>query len=183
MAVLKTDTASFIGGQVTQVIDAMGQASATAQGLGAVITTHSKLMNAQGSQNLYILVKGTKALGLLKTGDKSLYISAGVMTNIRPRCVLDFYVHESLQRQGVGQALFEFMLEYEKVEAHMLAYDRPSNKLLGFLRKYYNLSNYSPQVNNFVIYNEYFSKKKPKASSNNMMVKNDYSSQSQNNSM
>ena len=108
-------------------------------------------------------MKGTKALGFLKTGHKSLYISVGFMQQIKPRCVLDFYVHESLQRQGVGQALFEFMLEYEGVEAHQLAYDRPSPKLLGFLRKYYHLQNYSPQVNNFVIFNEYFSNQKPVA--------------------
>ena len=118
-------------------------------------------MNAQGSQNLYLLVKESKALGFLKTGDKQLYISRGEMVRITPRCVLDFYVHESLQRQGVGQALFEFMLQYERKEAHQFAYDRPSNKLLGFLRKYYNLSRYSPQVNNFVIYDEYFNKPKP----------------------
>ena len=38
----------------------------------------------------------------------------------------------------------------------MMAYDRPSPKLLAFLSKYYNLQNYISQNNNFVIYNLYF---------------------------
>ena len=84
------------------------------------------------------------------------------MTQIKPRCVLDFYVHESLQRQGVGQTIFEFMLEFERMAPEQFAYDRPSPKLLGFLAKNYKLANYSPQVNNFVIFNEYFTKRSPK---------------------
>lgn len=57
----------------------MGRASAEAQGLGNIITTHGKLIQAQGSQNLYMLVRGTKALGFLKTGYKQLYICNGTM--------------------------------------------------------------------------------------------------------
>lgn len=53
------------------------------------------------------------------------------------------------------------MLEYERMTPEQYAYDRPSPKLLGFLAKNYKLSNYSPQVNNFVIFNEYFTKKSP----------------------
>ena len=44
ICLLKSEKVSFIGGQVTQVIDKMGTASATAQGLGTVITTHAKLV-------------------------------------------------------------------------------------------------------------------------------------------
>lgn len=133
-----------MGGQVSQIIDAMGEASATAQGLGATITTHMKLMQSQGDQHLYMIVQGSKALGLLKTGDKNLFVNGGTMSQIKPRCVLDFYVHESLQRQGVGIRIFEFMIETENLPAHKFAYDRPSPKLLGFLNKHFNLSKYSP---------------------------------------
>ena len=66
------------------------------------------------------------------------------MQNIKPRCVLDFYVHESLQRRGIGNEMFEFMLDRERQTAFKMAYDRPSGKLLGFLKKYYKLSSYSP---------------------------------------
>lgn len=48
------------------------------------------------------------------------------------------------------------MLAREGKDPKDLAYDRPSSNLLGFLRKHYNLVNYTPQNNNFVIYQEYF---------------------------
>jgi len=44
----------------------------------------------------------------------------------------------------------------EKIHPSKIAYDKPSNKLLGFLKKHYNLESYIPQNNNFVVYNEYW---------------------------
>ena len=52
--------------------------------------------------------------------------------------------------------IFEFMMEYENLPAHKYAYDRPSPKLLGFLRKHFELCSYSPQANNFVIFDQYY---------------------------
>ena len=46
------------------------------------------------------------------------------------------------------------MLEHFSQSPHKLAYDRPSPKLLGFLRKHYNLCNYIPQNNNYVVFQE-----------------------------
>lgn len=48
-------------------------------------------------------------------GVKKLFIrnELGNMKEINPLCVLDFYVHESLQRAGIGKLLFEKMLEKE----------------------------------------------------------------------
>lgn len=37
-----------------------------------------------------------------------------------------------------------------------MAYDRPSIKLLSFLKKHFNLYEYIPQANNFVVFNDYF---------------------------
>lgn len=48
------------------------------------------------------------------------------------------------------------MLNFENIKPELIAYDRPSPKFIGFLRKYYNLLNYVPQNNNFVVFNEYF---------------------------
>ena len=48
------------------------------------------------------------------------------------------------------------MLENENKKANMLAYDRPSPKLISFLKKHYNLVNFIPQNNNFVIYQQFF---------------------------
>ena len=95
---------------------------------------------------------------MLKVGSKKLFIrdDVGNIKEIEPLCVLDFYVHESCQRIRYGKFLFETMCENEKVEPHKIGYDRPSSKLLNFLKKHYNLETYTPQVNNFVVYNIYF---------------------------
>lgn len=83
----------------------------------------------------------------------------GDYREIQPLCVLDFYVHESCQRQGIGFELFAFMLESEEESPHNLGYDRPSPKLLSFLRKQFNLASYAQQANNFVVFNQYFDSK------------------------
>ncbi len=44
-----------------------------------------------------------------------------------------------------------------------LAYDRPSEKLISFLKKHYKLSSFIPQNNNYVIFDRFFGKEeKPK---------------------
>jgi hypothetical protein len=48
------------------------------------------------------------------------------------------------------------MLKFENTQPKLLAYDRPSPKLLGFLKKHYGLNQYVPQNNNFVVFNDYF---------------------------
>lgn len=98
---------------------------------------------------------------MLKVGPRNLFLRStlGSFTEIKPLCVLDFYVHESVQRLGVGKELFEAMLENEGKQAYEFGYDRPSPKLLGFLAKHYNLRHFSPQSNNFVVFNDYFNNK------------------------
>ena len=46
-------------------------------------------------------------------GAKKLFVydEHGVQHEMQPLCVLDFYVHESSQRQGYGKKLFENMLQ------------------------------------------------------------------------
>lgn len=92
-------------------------------------------------------------------GQKNLFYhdAKNQILELKPTAVLDFYVHESCQRKGVGKNLFEKMLEFEKAHPAKLAYDRPSPKLLQFLKKHYGLVNYIPQNNNYVIYSQYFS--------------------------
>ena len=48
------------------------------------------------------------------------------------------------------------MLNFENTAPANLAYDRPSPKLLGFLKKHYSLVSYIPQNNNYVVYSAYF---------------------------
>ena len=61
---------------------------------------------------------------------------------MNPLSVLDFYVHESVQRGGHGKEIFERMLQNEGVVPKKLAYDRPSPKYKAFLAKHYNLKNF-----------------------------------------
>ena len=46
-----------------------------------------------------------------------------------------------------------------------MAYDRPSPKLIAFLKKHYGLSKFIAQNNNFVVFDQYFS-------SNSTLTKN-----------
>lgn len=77
--------------------------------------------------------------GLLKIGIKSLYVfdANGDTQMVNAPCVLDFYIHESRQRAGLGKILFQSMLQQENYQPEKLAIDRPSEKLVGFLRKHY----------------------------------------------
>lgn len=50
----------------------------------------------------------------------------------------------------------------EKKVPEKLAYDRPSEKLISFLKKHYGLAKYTAQNNNFVIFDQYFNKDIPK---------------------
>lgn len=77
--------------------------------------------------------------GLLKVGVKNLYVfdESGETKPVPALCVLDFYVHETRQRAGLGKEMFEFMLERENAIPRKLAIDRPSEKLVAFLDKHY----------------------------------------------
>jgi len=137
-------------------LDTLGKKSAEAQGLATFITSYQKLQLTP-SAACYLLFDGGRAIGLLKVGVKQLFVAAPAASSllcITPLCVLDFFVTE--QRNGLGKLLFECMLIREKKFASELAYDRPSHKLLGFLRKHYGLSRYIPQTINFVVFNEYY---------------------------
>ncbi|CAD8113097.1 unnamed protein product [Paramecium sonneborni] len=142
--------------QLDDVITIMGESSALAQNLKQVITSPMRFF--QTDQKMYIKIEGKNCLGILKIGRKNLFHRDlnGIIKEIQPLCVLDFYVHESVQRKGIGKDLFEEMLRIEILKPEKLAYDRPSPKLLGFLKKYYNLQTYIPQNNNYVIYSQYF---------------------------
>jgi len=65
-------------------------------------------------------------------------------------------VREENQRTGVGFALVDSMLGHERTEPRKVAWDRPTPKSLAFLSKHFGLTNYVPQPNNFVVFDEYF---------------------------
>lgn len=51
-------------------------------------------------------------VGFLKTGSKHLFMfdEMGNHYELQPKCILDFYVHESRQRMGLGNTLYQHML-------------------------------------------------------------------------
>lgn len=51
-------------------------------------------------------------IGLLKTGSKNLFLynEQGRYFQVHPRCILDFYIHETRQRRGLGLELYQHML-------------------------------------------------------------------------
>mmetsp|Transcript_18976 Transcript_18976/g.33933 ORF Transcript_18976/g.33933 Transcript_18976/m.33933 type:complete len:387 (-) Transcript_18976:34-1194(-) len=148
--------------QIYEIINKIGAASSRAQGLGAIITTANKLcMNVYTGQRLYLLrdpKSDFRACGILKIGRKKLFLrnNSGRVRELNAMCVLDFYIHESCQRKGLGRRLFSYMLKLERLPAYKFAIDRPSHKFLSFLRRHYGLSKYTPQTNNFVVFQEYF---------------------------
>ncbi|XP_059614381.1 alpha-tubulin N-acetyltransferase [Phlebotomus argentipes] len=146
--------------KVSEILNDIGEASAQAQGLTRAVTTAQKLRNSD--HIVYLMSekndKTGVVTGLLKVGVKSLYVfdSDGETHKVNAPCVLDFYIHESRQRAGLGKVLFQYMLDQENYHPQQLAIDRPSDKLVGFLRKHYGLTQTIPQMNNFVVYEGFF---------------------------
>jgi hypothetical protein len=76
-----------------------------------------------------------------------------------PLCILDFYIQESRQRRGAGKYLFDYMMREERSIVEHFAIDKPSDKLIFFLKKHFGLSKIMPQVNNFVVFDGFFVKR------------------------
>ena len=74
----------------------MGEASAKAQRLPQSITSSMKLFNSDNK--VYMLSNGKLVIGFIKVGKRNLFIRGdnGGIKEIKPLCVLDFYVHESM---------------------------------------------------------------------------------------
>jgi len=156
--------------KIQKVLECLGKRSAIAQKLPHSITDlYNALLNNHRIYLLKNIAKNdSKVLGFIKVGPKKLFLfdKAGRHHEMLPLCVLDFYVHEDFQRQGCGLKLFKFMLQAEHIEARHLAVDRPSNKFIAFLKKHFSLHSTIPQVNNFVIFDDFFTKRCKKQGDN-----------------
>ncbi|XP_060652874.1 alpha-tubulin N-acetyltransferase 1 isoform X4 [Drosophila nasuta] len=149
--------------KMSEIIDQLGQLSAISQGLSKPVTTAQRLRMSE-NQTIYLLADpeaGNNGVvtGLLKVGTKDLYLfdEKGQTRKMENSpSILDFYVHESRQRAGLGKRLFETMLREEQWTPLKCSVDRPSEKLLAFLGKHYGLVRTIPQANNFVLYEGFF---------------------------
>ncbi|XP_063701267.1 alpha-tubulin N-acetyltransferase isoform X3 [Culicoides brevitarsis] len=149
--------------KIAEVVNDIGETSAKSQGLSVPVTSGEKLRRSD--HVIYLLNEKNDKKGLvtgfLKIGKKSLYLfnEQGKTVYVSAICLLDFWIHESRQRQGWGGKLFQYMLEQENLLPQEVAYDRPSPKLLNFLNKYYGLYTKIQQLNNFVIFDGFFDNK------------------------
>ena len=141
---------------VNEILDKMGEASSQAQNLPTIITTSQKFFTS--NHRIVLKAEKDKVLGFIKVGVKKLYLRDRHYNyhEVSPLCVLDFYVHESVQRKGIGKQLFDYMINFEKKNPKEIAYDKPSDKFLNFLQKYFNLVNFIQQNNNYVVFDEFF---------------------------
>ncbi|KRW99484.1 hypothetical protein PPERSA_07969 [Pseudocohnilembus persalinus] len=94
----------------------MGELSRKAQGLGQIVTSYEKL--SANDDILFLKVFQNKVQGILRIGKKNLFYSdrTGKMINIQPMCLLDFYIHESCQRSGIGKTKENANLNSNKSE-------------------------------------------------------------------
>uniref|UniRef100_A0A0K0FAA2 Alpha-tubulin N-acetyltransferase n=1 Tax=Strongyloides venezuelensis TaxID=75913 RepID=A0A0K0FAA2_STRVS len=150
---------------VEKAIDEMGKLSMNAQGLKRVLTSYQKIIDTEEEQTLYVMWKKNPnnekhsiVIGILKVGKKKLYLLDDKLQRyeVTPLCILDFYVHNTLQRKGNGHKVFEEMLKHQNINPIDLAIDKPSDSLLQFMKKYYNLENPIWQTTNFVVYKGFF---------------------------
>ena len=155
---------------VKEILNSMGEASSRAQQLNTTITSAHKFFIS--NHRIFIKAEQNKVLGFIKVGSKKLFLRDRNYNyhEVNTLCVLDFYVHESTQRRGIGKQLFDYMLKFEKKIPTELAYDRPSPKLLSFLRKYFGLTDFIQQNNNYVVFDEFFTLI---SSNNNVTYDND----------
>ncbi|CAM9405407.1 unnamed protein product, partial [Laminaria digitata] len=143
-----------------QALDWMGRLSSEAQELSIPITTAGKVRESE--QTVYVMCDqtGRSVQGFLRLGRKHLFLYSDEGGSIHEGdvlCLLDFYVHGHLQRQGIGAKLFTAALQREGVAPTEIAYDRPSPKLKPFLRRHFGLTNCLDQPNRFMVFKEYFS--------------------------
>ncbi|XP_077283043.1 alpha-tubulin N-acetyltransferase-like isoform X2 [Arctopsyche grandis] len=148
--------------KIKKILNELGLLSAESQGLKHSITTFDKLV--ESDHKIYLAIDPEEndddgeVVGFLKLGEKRLFVTDGSEpawpANIQ--CVLDFYICAKYQRHGWGRHLFEHAIENEDIEPWNMAYDRPSEKLINFLAKYYRLTDVVEQPNRYVMYRDYF---------------------------
>ncbi|KAH8325896.1 hypothetical protein KR067_009753, partial [Drosophila pandora] len=151
------------GYKLSRIIDEMGQLSAVAQGLRTAVTTAEKVVDNMTNHVIYLMADSESGrwavTGLLKVGTKDLFLfdEKGVCRRAdQTPAILDFYIHESRQRRGLGKAIFDKMLADQGWSPCKCSVDRPSPKLLGFLAKHFGLVRTIPQGNRFVLYEGFF---------------------------
>ncbi|CAM9761924.1 unnamed protein product [Scytosiphon promiscuus] len=140
-------------------LNEMGQMSSKAQQQTTLLTAADKFR--ESADIVYVACDSTGGImqGFLRLGQKYLFLypdGNAPMIERNTTCLLDFYVHESVQRKGIGLELFRSALKEERLSPTEIAYDRPSPKLKPFLAKHFGLQNCLDQPNRFMVFAEHF---------------------------
>jgi alpha-tubulin N-acetyltransferase 1 len=156
--ILTGTEARLVHDDVRALINAIGRASSTAQGLRQVITTYSAF---SGSDNtMYILLDDSnrKIVGFTKVGSRRLFLwdPTGEQHEANVLCLLDFFTFPECQRRGNGKRMIDRMLAHQRVEMRQVPIDRPSALCLSFMKKQFGLSDFFPQSNKFVVFDEFW---------------------------
>lgn len=148
-------------GRLGEVLQTLGLLSAKAQNIPSSVTSLERILASD--QRVYLVAirpssTRTVVIGGIKAGKRKLFLHNPLAnySEAEPVCLLDFYVHESYQRQGYGKLLFEHFLQVEGLTPDAVAYDLPSAKCLTFLQKHYGLTDTVPQQNKFVVFIPFF---------------------------
>jgi alpha-tubulin N-acetyltransferase 1 len=143
---------------VRSLINRLGAASSSSQGLPHVITSFSSFC---GSDNtIYILLDDVnqKAVGFIKVGRRHLFLwdRAGAQHEITGLCLLDFFTMPECQRRGYGKRMIDRILHDNGLEMRQIPIDRPSSLCLAFMKKHFGLEEFFPQANSFVVFDEFW---------------------------
>ncbi len=96
-------------------VDELGILSGASQCLRHPITTSSSLKSSPNGNRLYVLCSesGSQLRGYIRVDMRHLFnvcYQCGAMIERDVLCVLDFYVHFTVQRMGFGKELFQGMV-------------------------------------------------------------------------
>lgn len=147
---------------VYEALDNLAKLSSHCMQLRAPLTSCEKLINSENT--LYLSwefdeeTETSKLLGFVKVGRKKLFLYDSQMQTYEGEilCLLDFYVHYSVQRRGIGKELIDYMLAQENTKPFELALDNPSVTLLGFMSQKYDMKKPVWQNTNFVVFEDLF---------------------------
>ena len=122
--------------KVAGFIDRFGRLSKNEQRIDFPMTDSDSVKKL--NQRVFVYVLDRKPLGMLTIDKRRIQLEKG-LTKEFISCT-DFYVIHYVQRQGIGKMLFNSMLNFYKLNPKDLAYCRPTQATLNFLKKWYDIN-------------------------------------------
>ena len=156
--ILHTNQCKNIPQNIQALINQIGIASSNAQGLNHVITSYSSFMT--GENTIYLLLddQDSMIVGFIKIGSRRLFLwdKMGVQHELKTVCLLDFFTYPNCQRKGYGKKMIDRLLKDENKGMEEIPIDKPSPLCLSFMKKHFGLSNFIPQNNNYVVFDQFW---------------------------